>query len=177
MQWKGFSPFTGILNREELDRLSWSSSHCFISSIAFGRSSRNIASSFSDHHRSSRHFPAIRHRDPVWNSPSMPISCSIPTTPVCANFLTKNSAKTTSFTMPRDTTAISWICASRRVFPRAGARSSCYSAWFAIGRIGESLMRPDTLEAVAHFQEALPYSSSYSHSSAKTRDLRVGPGE
>lgn len=27
MQWKGFSPFTGILNREELDRLSWSSSH------------------------------------------------------------------------------------------------------------------------------------------------------
>ncbi len=27
MQWKGFSPFPGILNAGDLDRLSWTSSH------------------------------------------------------------------------------------------------------------------------------------------------------
>jgi hypothetical protein len=27
MMWKGFSPFPGILNKEELERLSWTSSH------------------------------------------------------------------------------------------------------------------------------------------------------
>ncbi|MBK8040066.1 MAG: hypothetical protein IPK22_23485 [Verrucomicrobiaceae bacterium] len=27
MMWKGFSPFPGILNKEELARLSWTSSH------------------------------------------------------------------------------------------------------------------------------------------------------
>ena len=27
MMWKGFSPFPGILNKEELSRLSWTSSH------------------------------------------------------------------------------------------------------------------------------------------------------